>query len=96
MRLEKLPLQRRILKLVWWGFGYFAVLAVSGGLIGFVTGLFGYHRIAAVAGGTLFFIIYPASRKKWGPGLDNITLLMAFCGGIGFGLACYLVGSFTT
>ncbi|HEY51207.1 MAG TPA: hypothetical protein G4O20_05315 [Dehalococcoidia bacterium] len=95
MRLEQLPLRRRILKLVLWGFGYLVILAIPGAIIGFVTGFFSYHRIAAVAGGVLFFILYPASRRKWGPGLDDITLLMAFCGSIGVGLSCYIVGSLT-
>jgi len=92
MRLEKLPLRKRILKLVGWGLGYIAILAIPGAIIGLITGLLGYHRIAAVAGGILFFIAYPASRKKWGPGFDDITLLMAFCGAAGFGVACYMVG----
>jgi|GEM_PF-2347855 len=95
MRLEQLPLRRRILKLALWGLGYFLILAIPGAIIGFITGFFDYHRIAAVACGVLFFILYPASRKKWGPDWDDITLLMAFCGSIGIGLSCYIVGSLT-
>jgi hypothetical protein len=95
MRLEQQSLHRRIMKLVLWGLGYLVVLAIPGAIIGFATGFFNAHRIAAIVAGVLFFILYPASRRKWGPGWDNITLLLTLCGSIGIGLSCYIVGSLT-
>ena len=87
---------RRTFKLVKWGLGYALIMAVPGAIIGFISGLFNAHISIAVASGIVFFLLYPAWRRKRGPGADIITYYLAMCGGIGVGVSCYLVGTYTT
>jgi hypothetical protein len=86
---------RRLFKVMGWGLGYALVMAVPGAILGFIGGLFNAYVSIAVASGIVFFLLYPAWRRKRGPGTDIITYFLAMSGGVGLGVSCYLVGAYT-